>query len=158
MLTAVRQATAADADELARLGAELVKDPGEWTTRLADFYRHHAGSDRVAAFVIDGPAGGLAACACATITHSIPGPDHAGIYAHIHTVYTEPDHRRRGYARATVQALTHCLIERGCGLITLNASDDGAPLYNSLGFTTNQRAMRLILTASSPTTAARTRR
>ncbi|MEU4587232.1 hypothetical protein AB0F92_35105 [Kitasatospora aureofaciens] len=58
-----------------------------------------------------------------------------------------------------MQALTHCLTtERGCGLITLNASDDGAHLYRSLGFTTNQRAMRLILTASCPTTAAQTRR
>ncbi|MGW4895860.1 GNAT family N-acetyltransferase [Kitasatospora sp. NPDC004240] len=51
---------------------------------------------------------------------------------------------RRGYARAAVQALLDWLAEQGCGLVTLNASDDGAPLYRSLGFTPNERAMRLI--------------
>ncbi|MGW5939925.1 hypothetical protein ACWIG3_32870 [Streptomyces celluloflavus] len=30
-----------------------------------------------------------------------------------------------------------------CGLVTLNAGDDGAHLYRSLGFTMNERAMRL---------------
>ncbi|MEV8100152.1 GNAT family N-acetyltransferase [Kitasatospora sp. NPDC085879] len=142
MLT-TRRATAADATELARLASSLVNDTGEWTSRAAHFFHTHADTDRVAAFVIDRP-GGLAACASATITRSIPGPDHTGTYAHIHTVYTEPDHRLRRYARATVQALLGWLAAQGCGLITLNASDGGAPLYRSLGFTINERAMRLI--------------
>jgi GNAT superfamily N-acetyltransferase len=142
LLTA-RRATAADAAELARLAAELVQDSGGWTSRLTAFFRERVETDRVAAFVIDRP-GGLAACASATITHSIPGPDHDGTYAHVHTVYTDPDYRLRGYARATVQTLADWLTEQGCGLITLNASTDGAPLYRSLGFTTNECAMRLI--------------
>jgi GNAT superfamily N-acetyltransferase len=125
------------------MGAELAKDSGAWTSRLAAFFRDHVETDRVAAFVIDRPDG-LAACASGTITHSIPGPNHLGIYAHIHTVYTDPDYRLNGYARATVQALVAWLIEQGCGLITLNATDDGAHLYRSLGFTVNERAMRLI--------------
>ena len=133
----------ADAGELARLGAELVGDTSAWTSTLADFFHDHVETDRVAAFVID-HLGGLAACASATITHSVPGPDHAGIYALIHTVYTEPAHRRRGYAHATVQALLDWLAGQGCGLVTLNASADGAPLHRALGFTTRERAMRLI--------------
>ncbi|MEV7124006.1 GNAT family N-acetyltransferase [Kitasatospora griseola] len=143
MLTA-RRATACDAGELARLGAALVGEGGEWTGRLARFFHDHVESDRVAAFVIDRPDGGLAACACATITHSVPGPDHCGTYAHIHTVYTDPQYRRRGHARATVTALVDWLTRQGCGLVTLNATDDGAPLYRDLGFTLNDRAMRLI--------------
>ena len=142
MLT-VRRATAADADELARLAAGLVQDTGAWTSRLTAFFRSQVETDRVAAFVIDRP-GGLAACASATITHSIPGPGHDGTYAHIHTVYTAPDYRLRGYARATVRALVDWLTQQGCGLITLSASEDGAPLYRSLGFTTNERAMCLV--------------
>ncbi|MBV6700238.1 GNAT family N-acetyltransferase [Kitasatospora aureofaciens] len=143
MLTA-RRATAADATELARLATELAGVVGAWSSRLTAFFHEHVETDRVAAFVIDRPRGGLAACACATITHSIPGPNHAGIYAHIHTVYTAPEYRLRGCARATVQALVDWLTEQGCGLITLNASNDGAHLYSSLGFTANERAMRLI--------------
>lgn len=142
MLSA-RRATVTGADELARMGADPVKDTGPWRSRLTAFLHEHVDTDRVGAFVIDHP-GGLAACAAATITHSIPGPDHVGIYAHIHTVHTEPEYRLRGYARATVQALLDWLAEQGCGLVTLNASDDGAHLYRSLGFTTNERAMRLI--------------
>ncbi|MFB7375825.1 GNAT family N-acetyltransferase [Kitasatospora purpeofusca] len=144
MLTA-RRATAADAAELSRLGAELLQNAGEWTTRLTAFYRDHAESDHLAAFVVDGPTRPIA-CAAATITRSIPGPDHLGVHAHIHTVYTEPAFRRRGCARTAVQALLDWLTEQGCGLVTLNASDDGAPLYQSLGFTPNKRAMRLIQT------------
>jgi GNAT superfamily N-acetyltransferase len=142
VLTA-RRATTADAQELARLAAELVENTGAWTSRLTDFFHDHIGTDRVAAFVIDHPDG-LATCASATITHSIPGPDHTGTYAHIHTVYTQPSHRRRGYARTAVQALLDWLDEQGCALVTLNATTAGAPLYRSLGFTTNTRAMRLI--------------
>ncbi|MFJ8475206.1 GNAT family N-acetyltransferase [Kitasatospora sp. NPDC094011] len=144
-----RRATAADAGELARLGATLVGDGGEWIGRLAGFFRDHVESDHVAAFVIDRPGGGLAACASATITHSVPGPNHAGLYAHIHTVYTDPEYRRRGYARTAVQALVDWLTEQGCGLVTLNATEAGAPLYRELGFAPNERAMRLIQAARS---------
>ncbi|RKE02877.1 GNAT family N-acetyltransferase [Streptomyces sp. TLI_171] len=142
MLTA-RRATAADAAELARLGAALAQATGQWTTHLSAFHRDHADNDDHPAFVIDGPDH-LIACAAATITRSVPGPDHLGVYAHIHTVYTEPAAGRRGCARTAVQALLDFLTAQGCGLITLDASDDGAPLYRSLGFTPNERAMRLI--------------
>ena len=143
MLSA-RRATAEDAEELARMAAELTAaGPGPWTARLAAFFRESLGTDRVAAFVIE-REGGLASCASATITRSVPGPDHHGVYAHIHTVYTDPGHRRRGCARAAVTALTDWLAEQGATLITLNASDDGAPLYLSIGFTYNDRAMRRI--------------
>ncbi|GJF34106.1 hypothetical protein KNE206_68060 [Kitasatospora sp. NE20-6] len=148
MLT-TRRATAADATELARLAGGLVKDTTAWTNRVVAFFRTNLDTDRVVTFVIDRPSG-LAACASATITRSIPGPDHTGTYAHIHTVFTEPDHRLRGYARATVQALLDRLAEQGCGLITLNASADGTHLYRSLGFTDNTRAMRLIRAAPDP--------
>ncbi|QKW18789.1 GNAT family N-acetyltransferase [Kitasatospora sp. NA04385] len=148
MLSA-RRARAADAAELARLGAALVQAPGQWTTRLDAFHRDHADSDDHPAFVIGGPDR-LIACAAATITRSVPGPDHLGLYAHIHTVYTAPDFRRRGCARTAVQALLDFLTAQGCGLITLNATDDGAPLYRALGFMPNGRAMRLIQARPTP--------
>lgn len=141
----VRRAARGDAEELARMRAALVGDDGPWTDRLIDYFYANAGT----AFVIDRP-GGLAACAAATIIRSLPGPDHDGVYANIHTVYTDPDCRHRGYARAVVRALVSDLARQGCGLITLNATDDGRHLYESLGFTTNERSMRLVRPTRAP--------
>ncbi|WP_058189477.1 GNAT family N-acetyltransferase [Terracidiphilus gabretensis] len=59
-------------------------------------------------------------------------------------VFVEPAHRERGLARELVQI---CLAEakrRGIRVVTLHASDEGRPLYETLGFSmTNE--MRLTL-------------
>jgi hypothetical protein len=36
------------------------------------------------------------------------------------------------------------LIDQGCTLLTLSTSDSAAPLYASLDFTSNSRAMRFV--------------
>jgi GNAT superfamily N-acetyltransferase len=58
-------------------------------------------------------------------------------------VYTEPEHRRRGMARALMQiALDWCAANQ-VGAVILHSSPEGRALYESLGFTpTNE--MRLI--------------
>lgn len=49
-------------------------------------------------------------------------------------VYTEPEHRGRGLARALVgQALEHCR-ERGVRTVALHASEAGRRVYEGLGF------------------------
>ncbi len=53
---------------------------------------------------------------------------------YILNVYTEPQYRRRGLARRLMQLmLDHCRA-RGLAMAALNASDEGRPLYQSLGF------------------------
>lgn len=54
--------------------------------------------------------------------------------AHIVNVYVEPDHRRRGLARALMGAVLDWCASEGIRVITLQASDEGRPLYESLGF------------------------
>jgi GNAT superfamily N-acetyltransferase len=49
-------------------------------------------------------------------------------------VYTEPDARRLGVARALMQALMEWAKAQGCDRVLLHASDMGRPLYASLGF------------------------
>jgi GNAT superfamily N-acetyltransferase len=49
-------------------------------------------------------------------------------------MYTEPPHRRRGLARFIVQAIVTWCREAGLPAVFLHASDDGKPLYASLGF------------------------
>jgi len=57
-------------------------------------------------------------------------------------VYTEPEHRRRGMARALMQTALEWCVANQVGAVILHASTEGGALYESLGFTpTNE--MRL---------------
>jgi GNAT superfamily N-acetyltransferase len=49
-------------------------------------------------------------------------------------VFTEPEHRRRGIARAVVSAMVEWCRAQGFHSVRLAASDAGRPLYQSLGF------------------------
>ncbi|MBO0862992.1 MAG: GNAT family N-acetyltransferase, partial [Chloracidobacterium sp.] len=63
-----------------------------------------------------------------------PGAVEGGAQALIVNVYCEPDHRRRGLARALITAiLDWCKLAR-MAKVVLHASPDGQPLYESLGF------------------------
>ena len=59
-------------------------------------------------------------------------------------MYTEPEFRRRGLARMLMQKMIAWCREQGYKSVALHASDEGRPLYESLGFKpTNE--MRLTL-------------
>ena len=59
-------------------------------------------------------------------------------------VYTEGAHRRRGIARKVMDLMVEWCRSEGFGTILLHASEEGRPLYESLGFKpTNE--MRLML-------------
>ncbi|MBV8244970.1 MAG: GNAT family N-acetyltransferase [Candidatus Eremiobacteraeota bacterium] len=59
-------------------------------------------------------------------------------------VYVVPEWRRRGLARRLTQECLEWLRAQGCATISLQASPQGRPLYESLGFTTGNE-MRLDL-------------
>ena len=54
--------------------------------------------------------------------------------ATILNVYTEPAHRRQGLARALMEVMLGWCRDEGFRAVTLDASDDGRALYESLGF------------------------
>jgi len=56
----------------------------------------------------------------------------AGIY----WVATMPEHRRKGIASALVTRATNAAFANGAAAATLQASEDGRPVYERLGFTT----------------------
>jgi|SRR5579863_655070 GNAT superfamily N-acetyltransferase len=64
--------------------------------------------------------------------------------ATILNVYTYPPYRRRGLARKLMQTMIEWCRHEGFAHLTLHASDDGRPLYESLGFETSNE-MRLKL-------------
>ena len=63
-----------------------------------------------------------------------PGGLDGGEEAYILNVYTEPEHRRRGLARVVMSAIIDWCAAREVAVVSLHASDDGRPLYESLGF------------------------
>ncbi len=64
--------------------------------------------------------------------------------ASILNMYTEPEYRRRGLARQLMRAMLAWCREQGFHAVSLQASEDGRALYESLGFMpTNE--MRLVL-------------
>lgn len=58
-------------------------------------------------------------------------------------VYTEPQHRRRGLARALVQAALDEARLRGIRVVALHASKEGRALYESLGFKATNEMYRV---------------
>lgn len=75
----------------------------------------------------------------------IPGPfDPRGLRAYILNVYTEPEFRKRGIARRLVTEAIDYAREQGILLVSLHASDEGRPIYQTLGFEPTKE-MRLTL-------------
>ncbi|MEU8692357.1 GNAT family N-acetyltransferase [Streptomyces sp. NPDC048665] len=102
-----------------------------------------------AAFVVDHPdrPGALAALVAGALEYRIgkAGNPH-GRVGYVFSVATDPDARRRGYARACMEELLAWFRARGAGHVLLNASPQAEPLYASLGFTRDpDPSMRLRL-------------
>ncbi|GHD98365.1 N-acetyltransferase [Streptomyces alanosinicus] len=102
-----------------------------------------------AAFVVDHPdrPGALAALVAGTLEYRIgkAGNPH-GRVGHVFSVATDPDARRRGYARVCMEELLAWFRARGARHVLLNASPAAEPLYASLGFTRDpDPSMRLPL-------------
>jgi GNAT superfamily N-acetyltransferase len=101
---------------------------GEWVTRLLP-----AGTYR--GWVIEAPDATVVAGGGLTIIPWPPGPWYmGGRIAFVYNVYTEPAHRRRGLARMIMDAIHDWCRDEGISVVALNASGEGLPLYESMGY------------------------
>jgi len=73
-----------------------------------------------------------------------PGALAGALEAYVLNIYVEPDHRRRGVARAIVSAILDWSREQRLARVVLHASREGRPLYESLGFESSNE-MRIAL-------------
>lgn len=62
----------------------------------------------------------------------------------VNSVYVVPSYRRKGIARALMLAAMDWLKEKNCVVIRLHSSEEGVPLYESMGFKP-RREMEFIL-------------
>ena len=68
-----------------------------------------------------------------------------GKRAHLMNVYTNKDYRRQGIARKMVNMLIDDARDRGATEISLDATESGRPLYESLGFIDSDECMVLLI-------------
>jgi GNAT superfamily N-acetyltransferase len=88
------------------------------------------------------------AVACATICYAdyLPTICHpSGNRAHIMNVYTKEAYRRKGIAKRLVEMLMDEARGMGVTHLSLDATDMGRPLYESLGFQASGEYMELIV-------------
>jgi len=88
-----------------------------------------------------------------------PGPTSApGTEAYLLNVYTRPEARRMGLARALMERAIEAAREAGVKRVWLRTSEAGRPLYESLGFRPRDNDLRLDIEqprAASSTSSAR---
>ena len=143
MTLALRSATAADAELLARHRAAVWEEVGDWDSAAmatqipiwATYFRR-ALSERtyLACLALDGEqvVGSGAILVHAMLPRPLNDSNRAG---RVQSVYVVPQARRRGIARAIMERLlTYAHNERLISL-SLHPSDEGRALYESLGFT-----------------------
>lgn len=114
---------------------------GEFTRLSAEYFTN---GDQTTVLAFDGEN----AVGCATICYItlMPTFDHpTGKRAHIMNVYTNADYRRRGIARQMLTVLIAEARERGVTYVSLDATENGRPLYKSFGFGENKENMGLNL-------------
>jgi len=140
---AIRLATIDDAATVARHRATMFLNMGAVTADQGEVLR--AESERWLADLL--AKGGYVGWLChrdaaivagaGVLLHEMgprPGCFRVGRAAHVVNVYTEPDHRRRGLARKLMLTALDWCAERRIDQVTLTASNDGRPLYETLGF------------------------
>ncbi|GGS46947.1 GNAT family N-acetyltransferase [Streptomyces violaceus] len=144
-MSSVRRALPEDAEEVLRLRQIMIdslfaSDPStRWHGESLPTLKTKLGEpeEDFVAFVVDHPErpGALASLVAGTIDYRIGKPgDPQGKVGFVFSVATDPDARRRGYARACMQTLLEWFRTRGARRVQLTTSPEAEPLYVSLGF------------------------
>ncbi len=138
----VRRAGPEDAAELTRLRGLMFESWGgdtsdpHWRQASDELFRRRLRDDpEFAAFVVEGPDGGLVSSGVGWVDHHLAGPKHyTGLRGHVASMSTDAAHRGQGHARAVFTALMAWFGEIGITRVDLFATPAGEPLYRSFGF------------------------
>ena len=140
-----RKTTKADMKILMKLRLEMLREvnglSGEYEydeNFIFESRRYFESGEQTTVIASDGET--LVGCASLSyiwITFSHP----TGNRAHLMNVYTRADYRRRGISKKMVEILIDEAKENGVTEISLDATEMGRPLYESLGFKTSDSCM-----------------
>jgi GNAT superfamily N-acetyltransferase len=143
----IRQATVSDAAIVARHRVNMFCNMGQVPTQALADELLQASTGELAVLLRDGSYRGWLAVEQTRVLAGVgvhikpllPRVSHEGVVATgpvplAVNVYTEPDCRRRGIARALMMTMMDWAKTQGFDRLLLHASDAGLPLYRSLGF------------------------
>ena len=150
----IRTGTPADAEMITGHRRSMFSDMGygdeQWLSDMTGAFlpwvrRKMESGDYLAWFVI-APDGSIAAGAGLWLMEWMPHrPGSPGRRGNVLNVYTKPAYRSRGLARRLMNQIVEWARDRGIEVLVLNASDEGRPLYESMGFhATNEMRIDLV--------------
>lgn len=85
-----------------------------------------------------------AGCGALCLSEELPSPDNAsGRNAYLMNIYVREPFRCKGIGHFIVKSLVEIAREKGCGKIYLETTDEGRPVYSSLGFCDMEGFMKL---------------
>ena len=114
-------------------GALDENDAAAIRERLPGYFTAHLNKDLFCYVIRDGEM--IVSCAFLLVVEKPMSPSFInGRTGTVLNVYTQPAYRRRGYARAVMEALLDDVRAMGLCVVELKATDDGYPLYRSVGF------------------------
>lgn len=142
-----RKTTKADMKILMKLRLEMFREvnglSGEYEydeNFIFESRRYFESGEQTTIIASDGET--LVGCASLSYTWIMPTFSHpTGNRAHLMNVYTRADYRRRGISKKMVEILIDEAKENGVTEISLDATEMGRPLYESLGFKASDSCM-----------------
>lgn len=142
-----RKTTKADMKILMKLRLEMLREvnglSGEYEydeNFISESRRYFESGEQTTVIASDGET--LVGCASLSYTWIMPTFSHpTGNRAHLMNVYTRADYRRRGISKKMVEILIDEAKENGVTEISLDATEIGRPLYESLGFKASDSCM-----------------
>lgn len=147
----IRPATLADADALVRHRIGMFTDMGVpldaavLEPAFRAWLAETMPSGTYRAWLVEAGTGEVVGGGGITILPWPPGPQYAGDrLAFVYNVYTEPAHRRRGLARLIMDTIHAWCRDAGIASVALNASRDGLPLYESMGYVASPAPMMFL--------------
>jgi len=149
----IRKATVADVAELVRQRRALLAETDQvddaaldrMVEAAAPYFEGAITANRFHAWLAEAEDGRAVGGGAVVVTEHPPSAHEPyPRRAHVLNIYVEPAHRRRGVARRVMDAILAWCREEGFVRVTLNASRQGRPLYEKLGFeATNHLRLRL---------------
>jgi GNAT superfamily N-acetyltransferase len=139
--TTIRPATVEELAHASAMRGAMAREMGQdWDARYAGW------GERFAGYWRDKQIAGNAQCFLASYQGTIVGMAIASISdeyrrvafgqvrGYVNGVYVAPELRRRGIGRELMKSAIAWLRDQGCVVARLRSSDEGRPLYTSLGF------------------------
>ena len=147
----IRIADNNDIDTLMSIRLEMLKvvndlsDDYTFSDELAEYSRKYfLNGDQTTVLAFDN--GRAVACASISYIEIMPTFSHpTGKRGHIMNVYTNVSHRRKGIAKKLMEMLIADAKAKGATEISLDATEQGRPLYEAMGFKASDECMTMLL-------------